>query len=149
MLRRLVELVARRLPAHEPIVDALACAFAASPPFRSVAELAAALGCNRRTLWRQWQVVTRPGVGLRLEDVLDWVLLLHAVGLRGARGNWAAVAAQLGVHPHTLVRTAARLTARPLRVLAGRHQVELVREFAARLLDTGPARLGSLSPISV
>jgi hypothetical protein len=143
LLRRLVEAVALRLPVHEPIVDALACAFAASPPFRSVAELAAALGCNRRTLWRQWQAVARPGVGLRLEDVLDWVLLLHAVGLRTARGSWAAVAAQLGVHPHTLVRTAARLTARPLRVLSGRHQVDLAREFAAKLLGAGP-----LSPVS-
>jgi hypothetical protein len=54
---------------------------------------------------------------LRLEDVLDWVILLRALGVRQRGRAWREVAAELGVHEHTLARLARRLTGQSLAAL--------------------------------
>ena len=112
---------------------ALQRAFAAPRPFRAMTDLAAACDCDRRTLWRHWHAAVGPGSRLRLEDVLDWVLLLHAVGRKVPGRSWAQVAAELGVSAHTLTRTAARLAGRRLAALAATDQRALAGEFDARL----------------
>lgn len=85
----------------------------------SVAELAAAVGCDRRTLWQQWSQVVGPSSEFRLQDFLHWLALLRAVGLKRPERSWDRVADAVGVHPHTLGRWARRYTGGTLRELAG------------------------------
>jgi hypothetical protein len=96
-------------------------------PSTTVRALAQAMRVDRRTLWRGWRASTRAAAppasadeqpALRLEDVLDWVLLLRALGVRQRGRAWRDVAAELGVHEHTLARLARRLTGRSLASLA-------------------------------
>jgi hypothetical protein len=106
-------------------------------PAATVRALAQAMRVDRRTLWRGWRASTRAaaaagppgaadvaraagapnGPALRLEDVLDWVLLLRALGVRQRGRAWREVAAELGVHEHTLARLARRLTGQSLAAL--------------------------------
>lgn len=74
----------------------------------SIDSLAAGAGCDRSTLNRQWRSIAGAS-SLRLQDVLDWLLLIDAVRLQSRRRKWAGVAAELGVHPRTLTRIAERL----------------------------------------
>jgi hypothetical protein len=134
VFQRAAQTLARALPANPLLASALAYACSAEPPFRSVSELATALGCNRRTLWRHWRLGVGAAVMLRLEDVLDWVLLIHAVGHKSPGRSWSQVASELQVHPHTLARAAARLARRSLRALTAVNQLTLAREFDAQLL---------------
>ena len=127
--------VGHAMPADPVIGRAIAYACRASPPFRSIAQLATALACDRRTLWRHWRVALSDGSAFRLEDVLDWLLLLHAVGRKLPERSWAHVAGELQVHPHTLGRIAVRLTRRPLRALTAADQLPLARHCQAALLD--------------
>jgi hypothetical protein len=120
---------------YPPLRRAIDYACRAKIPVRSIGQLAASAGCNRRTLWRHWHEAVGPGCPLRLEDVLDWLLLLHAVGRKEPARSWSSVAADLQIHPHTLGRIAARLATRPLRSLAARDQFPLALEFDARIID--------------
>jgi hypothetical protein len=126
--------VSRTLPADHLISRAIAYACRASPPLRSIAQLAAVLACDRRTLWRHWRLALAAGSTFRLEDVLDWMLLLHAVGLKLPERSWAHVAGELHVHPHTLGRIAVRLTGRPLRILGAADQLRLAHRCQAELM---------------
>lgn len=84
---------------------------------RSVNDLAAAVKCDRSTLCRQWQRGRSPGTELRLEDFLDWLTILRAVGRRPPGRKWSAVAEELGVQERTLGRMARRLLGSGLREL--------------------------------
>jgi hypothetical protein len=117
-----------------PLQRAIRYACNAESPVRSIGQLATACGCDRRTLWRHWHQTVSAGVALRLEDVLDWLLLLYAVGRKTPAQSWSAVAAELQIHPHTLSRIAARLTDRPLRKLASSDQVPLTLQFHGHLI---------------
>ena len=44
----------------------------------------------------------------KLEDFVDWLLLLHAVASKSSRNEWDDVASSLDVHPQTLPRIARR-----------------------------------------
>lgn len=79
-----------------------------SPPVTSVAALAAMMGVSRSALWRAWHE-PRGATRCRLEDLLDWLLLVEAVGRKTAAVTWADVSAQVGVHEHTIARIAPRL----------------------------------------
>ena len=88
------------------------------PPPPTVNALSEATGVHRRTLWYQWVRRAR-GAGVRLEDVVSWVILLRAC-VRRARGTpWTAAARELGVDRKTLARLAARYGVAPLPDLAG------------------------------
>jgi AraC-like DNA-binding protein len=136
---------ALRRAAHLPprLREALALACDDGRAIRTVEKLAAAAGCDRRTLWTHWKnaVNDRAGAGLRLQDYLHWVLLLRAAHRKRPSLAWADVAEELGIHPHTLSRLARQLTGTPLRELAsGGHQALSVRfeaEVAAPLLSDG------------
>src|SRR5690606_8000825 len=99
--------------------EAVVHAFRSDAPISSVAGLAAAVGCDRRTLWRQWrQAFARPPP-LQLSDFVDWLLLLRATGLQGPGVEGPAGAAGLGAHEHTVARIARRLAGLTRRALAG------------------------------
>ena len=77
---------------------------------RADGEAAAQLAdVSRRALQSQWKSAVGGRAAWRLEDVLDWILLLEAVFRKENRRNWLEVAAELGVHERTLARYARRL----------------------------------------
>lgn len=111
---------------------ALSHACTSPHPLRSVNSLAKAVGCHRGTLWTQWSRAVPAGT-LRLEDFLDWVVLIAAVERKEPGVSWAAVANQVQVHQHTLARVARRLAGRTLRELE-RGGTDVAAQFAERVL---------------
>jgi hypothetical protein len=106
------------------------------PPL-SVTDLAEIVHHDRRTLWRHWHAMATADRTMRLEDFLGWIMLLQATTWREAGHSWREVAAQLGVHEHTIARTARRLTGWTLRSLAAAGPLEAqdrFRKAVARLL---------------
>lgn len=97
--------------------EALGYACRSRTPVRSVTALAQATNCRRSTLWYHWRRAVRADASLRLEDFLDWLLVLHALGRKGPDRAWPKVAEELGVHERTLGRLARRLTGLPLQDL--------------------------------
>lgn len=97
---------------------ALTSACLGHPPFHSIAELAAAVGCGTTTLWHHWKRFSPSDTPIRLEDFIDWVLLFHAASMKVPGKSWSRIAADLGVHEHTLGRIAKRLTEQSLRELS-------------------------------
>jgi hypothetical protein len=122
---------------------AIALACRARPPIRSVRGLAEAVGYDRRTLWQRWRQALGTPNPPRLEDLLDWVLLLHAVSSKAPGRSWSSIAGDLWIHPHTLGRIASRLAARPLRDLASGEQLFLMTQFTDFLAPLLPARAAS------
>jgi AraC-like DNA-binding protein/predicted nucleic acid-binding protein len=128
---------AERLPAR--LRGALRDACLSQHPPRSVCRLAATAGCHRSTLWLQWRqaVAEQAGEGrpaLRLEDFLDWLLLLSAVERKAPRLKWAEVAQDVGVHEHTMARLARRLTGLTLRDLENRGCGKILDHFSGTVL---------------
>jgi hypothetical protein len=115
--------------------DVLVMACRADPPVHSVHDLAVLTGYDRRTLWRHWHESADPAPRLRLEDLLGWLLLLRALAGKTPAVTWSEVAAELGIHRHTLPRLAERLAGHSLGEAAALGQRELVRRFYTELLD--------------
>jgi len=113
---------------------ALSHAFRSEQPVRSVIELAAAVGCDRRTLWRYWREALGADHPLLPGHFLDWLLLLRASALKAPGQRWTAVAHQLGVHEHTVARLAKRLAGLSLRDVAAGGQPLIARLFAIHVL---------------
>jgi hypothetical protein len=113
----------------------LASAFRSDPPVRSVSLLAAELGCDRRTLWRQWHQTVGASSGLRMEDVLTWLILLRALGRKLPSKGWSTIASELGVHETTLSRAAKRLLGQTLRTLAPVDLTRLETTFSEQVLS--------------
>jgi hypothetical protein len=103
-------------------------------PVRSISEVASAVGCHRRTLWYQWRLVVRGEPPLRLEDFLDWVLLLRAVSRKQASRGWSEAAGAAGIHEHTLARLARQHTGLRLRHLAAVQPQRLADAFHSQVL---------------
>jgi hypothetical protein len=129
--------------AHLParLRDALVIACDDRRSIRTVARLASAAGCDRRTLWTHWKQSVGARSRLRLQDFLHWLLLLRAARFKRDDDAWADVAVEIGVHPHTLGRLARQLTGRTLRDLSEVGPAVLARRFEAevvpQLLDGG------------
>lgn len=87
---------------------ALVFACVARRPVYSVADLAASVHCNRTTLCLQWRKTLGEECTLRLVDFLALILLTHSGRRRSMGQKTAAIAADLGVHEHTLRRLAKR-----------------------------------------
>ena len=98
---------ARHLP--RSLREALGHACLAPRPVYSVADLAAAVHCDRTTLCLQWRKAVGPAAPLRLVDFLGLLLLVHASRRRLAGRKWQEVAGELDVHEHTLRRLSTRL----------------------------------------
>lgn len=78
------------------------------PPPVSVANLAAEVDRDRRTLWHHWTGAFPDDSDLTPKGFLDWVLLLRAVVEQSGGRSWQRVAGELGVHTRTLRRIADR-----------------------------------------
>lgn len=124
--------------AHLPAAlrTALGHACRSELPVRSVNQLAAAVGSDRRTLWYHWTRTVGPDAELRLQDFLHWVLLLRALARKTPDRTWASVASEVGVHGHTLQRFARHLAGGTLPTLEedGAGAASLFRERVLRLL---------------
>lgn len=131
---------------HARLRQALAAACRATSPVRTIPVLAALVGRDRRTIWRLWQSTFGPKPPLRLQDFLDWILLIHAAGLRSSGKRWSVVAKELAVHEHTIARIARRLADLNLRQIGDAGVGEVIRRFdrhAVRpLLGRGDEREG-------
>src|ERR1700694_187664 len=83
-LQPILRILDQALLQYPPLRRAIDYACRAEIPVRSIGQLAAAAGCNRRTLWRHWHEAVGPGCPLRLEDVLAWAVLPAPGGSKGA-----------------------------------------------------------------
>jgi hypothetical protein len=87
---------------------AIRLATRASMPVSNIGELTSVLQCSRSTLWHAWHRTQRADDG-RLEDFLDWLLLVHGVAWkRATSAAWEQVAARLRIDPATIRRIAKR-----------------------------------------
>lgn len=84
-------------------------------PARSVTELAQTLRCSRVSLSRGWKP-RGAGQWGQLQYLLDWVLLVEALGMRRPGLTWSDVAARLHIHERTLARSARRFFGMATRV---------------------------------
>lgn len=120
---------------------ALVLACRCEQPVRSVGELAEAVGCNRRTMWRQWRQVSSEG---HLKDLLSWFQLLQGVGATANGNSAGAVARELGLNEKSIGPLAKRLTGRTFTALATRAEKALLdrfrEEMAATMFDRIPER---------
>lgn len=94
---------------------ALDVAIAANPPIRSITALCSHVPCSRSALWASWRSQT---CQLRLEDFVDWLVLLDGVAQHASGLTWLDVSTALEVHEHTLQRMARRLAGASLSELA-------------------------------
>jgi hypothetical protein len=114
--------------------EALAHLFRSPNVIVTIAALGAAVGCDRRTLWRLWAGTVGSADGPRLQDIIDWNLLLRAIFLRAHASSWVGIAEQLGVHEHTLSRMSKRLTGLDLRGLGTLPPEAVLEMFHSRVL---------------
>ena len=121
-------------------------------PISSIKELAAELGCERRTLPRSWELYFA-GQEDRLIDFLDWIVLLYVTGRKTAKRSWTTVARDVGVAEETLTRSARRLVGFSLSELTVLGQAPVLDKFRPvfeRLFGRWPDEHGadfSLSPL--
>jgi hypothetical protein len=94
---------------HPRVRAALVHACAAGIPFTSVEALAAAVRCDRRTLWRAWASSPAARPATRLEDLVGWILLIRAVSMKSSGRGWSAIASEFKVSQRRLLRLSERL----------------------------------------
>lgn len=135
LLRQMAAAIDRAEQIPPKLRQALAFALRSERPIPSVIELAAAVGCDRRTIWRYWREAFGPDHPLLPGHFLDWLLLLRAASLKAPGRKWTAVAQELGIHEHTIARLAKRLAGLSLRELASGGQPLVARLFARRVLS--------------
>jgi len=110
---------------------------------RTVHQLCEAAGCHRSTLWAQWRAIGGHAQ-LRMQDLVDWVLLLRACSRRLPGASWNSVAAEIEVHEHTIARIARRLMRCSLREL--RHPLASTAIHEALVAAIGPILVNRTSP---
>jgi hypothetical protein len=128
-LERAAELLDKSPRLSQSLRIALGAACRAERPLPSVGALAALLRRDRRTLWRHWHRALRGAATPRLEDFLDWIVLIHAAHRKAPARSWAHVAHALSTHEHTLARIAGRLTGNTLSQLAANGHRSLEERF--------------------
>jgi hypothetical protein len=136
-LHRAADVLAASAAVPPLLRAALVFACRAERPIRSVSELSSLLGRNRKTLWRYWQSGNGATTALRLEDFMDWILVVHAAHRKIGTRSWAEVATMLGTHEHTLSRMMARLAGTKLGDVRRRALVARFFDAAVRPL-AGP-----------
>lgn len=106
-LRRVAANAERAPQLPMAVRGAVAGACRSRTPIRAIDDLAALAGVHRSVLMAAWQRKAQPG--LTPKRLLDWVLLLHAVGRKTSAASWESIAAGLRVSEDTLSRVAHRL----------------------------------------
>ena len=122
------------LPA--PLRRLLACALPAVPPLRTVQRLALLVNSDPSTIRRHWRRGVNSHGIQRVKDLLDWIVLLHAVSAKRPGLSWRCVARGIGTHQTTLRRLAARLTGDTLGSLASVGAERLLDRFADILAES-------------
>jgi CheY-like chemotaxis protein len=97
-------------------------------PISSIKELAAEVGCERRTLPRSWELYFDVRSG-RLIDFLDWITLLYATSRKTSRRSWTLVSRDVGVTEDTLTRSVRRLVGLSLSELSVHGQPIVLAQF--------------------
>ena len=115
--------------------EGLARACESDTPVRTVNQLAAIVGCDRRTLWYQWQQSMDGRAGLRLQDFLHWLLVLRAFGRKTPDRSWSRVASDIGVHSATLARYVRQLAGAGLNEMTDADTMRLAEEFREKWIE--------------
>lgn len=112
-------------------------------PTVRVSQVAREARCHRTTLSKEWRRAHawHPGWPERIEDLLGWIVISHAVALARPDRKWSWVAECLGIHTHTVMRLARRLTGLPLGGLLTDRGASALGAFVADVTDA-PARRG-------
>jgi hypothetical protein len=110
----------------------LVAALVASRPLLRVEEAASAAGCDRRTLWRELRQLARPE--LRLQDLLDWIVLLRLGMMKSPGRKWSGIAGEVGVHEQSIGRMIHRLTGMTRRRFTTSGPSAVVALFEERVL---------------
>jgi hypothetical protein len=132
-LRCLADAIVRPSHLTTQLRQILSIAFRSPPATLCLTQIAMTLSCHRRTLWYQWARAVGNRSALRMEDVISWLLLIHAVGRKTPLRSWAGVAAELSVHEHTLARSAARYMGVPLAEMQCLGQWAILGKFEREL----------------
>ncbi len=129
--------------------EGLSLACRGERPVHSVQRLADILGCDRRIPSQQWKAAVDPACELRLEDVLDWLLLLRAVNSKAPSRSWESVAREMGTCRKSLTRYARRLMGCELTILDSPQSRQIAEEhFRLEMecvLGSAPATADNLS----
>lgn len=123
---------------HPRVRAALAAACWVATPVTSVQALAAAVRCDRRTLWRAWAANPGARPAVRLEDLVGWILLIRAVSLKSGGRGWSAIASEFRVSQRRLLRLSERLAGLSLSRLAGLGPDHLYARFRDEILSGAP-----------
>ncbi len=120
-------------------------------PYTTLCELAASVDRSPATLWHHYRRWAPEGCALRLEDLVSWIVLIHAVARRVPGRSLRTVCAEIGVGERTLRRLAREHTGLSLGHLVTVGRKELIREFTRRVeaplfapLDNVAENAGSL-----
>src|SRR5688572_4530815 len=127
-IRRSVEGL-ERLPPR--LKRGLVAALTDARPLLRVEEVAKAAGCDRRTLWRELRQLSP---ALRLQDLLDWIVLMRLGMMKVPGRKWSAIAGELGIHEHSIGRMIHRLTGMTQRRFTTSGPAVAVELFEARVL---------------
>ena len=134
-LRQVADEIQRNARVGPHLRKALAHGCAAPRPFVSVASLAHTMACDRATLAREWREAVGPDPrAARLEDFVDWVLVLHAWAIRAGGSSWSDAASRLGISAEGLRRRVKRLSGMTLRGLADLSSSEIRALLRSRVL---------------
>ena len=135
-LRALGEECMRNESIPAPLRRLLSCALTTVPPPRTVQHLARLLHSDPSTIRRHWRL----GVGSheiqRVKDLLDWIILLHALSAKHPNLSWRCVARSIETHESTLRRLADRCAGDTLGSLGSNGRERLLERFAKALEDS-------------
>ena len=114
----------------------LGCALTSVPPPRRVEHLARLLHSDPSTIRRHWRRGVNSHGIQRVKDLLDWLVLLHALFAKRPGRSWRFVATSIGIHERTLSRLALRLTGDTLGCVGSAGPERLLRRFADSLAES-------------
>ena len=140
-LRALGEECMRNESIPAPLRRLLSCALTSVPPPRTVQHLARLLHSDPSTIRRHWRRGVNSHEIQRVKDLLDWIILLHALSAKHPNLSWRYVAKSIGTHESTLRRLTARLADDTLGSLHSLGAARLLERFATALVESFRAEL--------
>ncbi len=132
-LRALAEACVRNEVIPPPVRHLLTCALSTAPPPRMVQYLARLVNSHPSTIRRHWRRGVNPHGIQRVKDLVDWIVLLHAISAKRPGLSWRCVARGIGTYESTLRRLADRCAGDTLGSL-GSGGAERLRERFAKAL---------------
>lgn len=135
-LRALGEEYMRSEAIPVPLRRLLTCALTAVPTPRTVQHLAHLLNSDPATIRRHWRRGVNSHGVQRVKDLLDWLVLLHALSAKRPGRSWRFVATSIGIHERTLSRLALRLTGDTLGCVGSAGPERLLKRFADSLAES-------------